>query len=54
MSDASLKMRFAHFLTEICANIIAVSGESESGAGLIERLFPALHAEVMAHIRRMT
>ena len=54
LSDASLQMRFAHFLTDICANIIAISGESESGAGLVERLFPALYAEIMAHIRRMT
>ena len=54
MSDASLEKRFGHFLTEISANIISISGKSESGARLVERLFPALYAEVMAHIGRIT
>ena len=34
--------------TEIFANVVSIAGESEMGARMVERLFPALYREVMA------
>ena len=54
MTNAPLEKRFAHFLTEISANLISILGKSELDARVIAQRFPRPTPRVLAHIGTTT